>query len=162
VGSDSTVIRDARSLESGGKPRYIPVEQRDDMIRLYLAGKNLEVIAKTYGRDPTAISRVMRRAGVLRPNPRPIIDRLNDPIVIQLLGKVPDRRLAAALGCHRSTVKRHRRGRKISGYRRKAREDLPRPMLWSLDAGYYSLNYHDVIKDDSCSDWLEESGATVW
>lgn len=151
--SDDSADRPSR------KTYHTSPEERAGLIRLYLAGQTLQQIATSFGRDPTTIRDIVRKAGIRRPNPRPPVVRLKDPAIVKVLGTVTDRTVAEALGCSRVSVARHRRAHRIPGFRRVR---LFRGML-SLDYAFESgRSFYEIVKDDSCSDWLEEMGATVW
>lgn len=137
------------------------IHARGEAVISYVAGATLRGAAAAHEIGFLALRGELRRRGLLRPYARaPRVEALLDPRVMCMLGCASDQFIAKALGCGKTAVWRRRTSLGIAPYRpppvapiRISSIDAPRPLGGS---------FHDVQKDDTWSDWLEEAGATVW
>lgn len=134
-------------------------EGRAKMVALYLAGESMGQISRMLGCDRKSVTRALKEAEVYRPHVFPVTCRLSQPPVESFLGVASDCAIARALNCSSSTVSRYRR--KV-GIQTAAPALMGRHRRYCLDTPrLFGGSRHEICADDSWSDWLEESGATV-
>lgn len=138
--------------------------KREAAVRLvvaeYIAGKSIPRIAREHDFGKQWVGKIIKAAGVSRGRFGPFKNQLLLQPLHGMMGKVFDATLARELGCHRSTVSWVRRGQGIRAY---TPPNSPPIRIYSIDAPrFLGGSFHEVHRDHSWSNWLEEMGATVW